>query len=487
MNNCNTSPLYVPTTIIAQIKNIDAVDVAATNISCTNLTVAGDPVSTILQNLGESSAGVTVFEGNVTADSVTSNGAITTSTLTSGTTNAGVLSATSVAATGDVSGTTLTGTLNTATQNNVTKIGTQTSFATSGSITQTGGSATLLGTTVSSLTCSGDLTVDTNVLKVNSTTNRVGVNITTPTVDLDVVGAAKISGNLNVDTSTLVVDATNNRVGVNTAAPTQALEVSGNVVINPPLLGALLCNGAIVSTGEMISGGYFMVNTTRTLGDDSAAFYVDATNKRVGVKTDNPQYDVDVRGNTSISGNLNVDTNTLVVNSTTNRVGVNVTSPSEALDVLGNIQLSGVLECSLNSFFRISQYKNSANQAITANTDTKALFPTAITTFNNRISNSTSQFTNGTASSIRVLAWYQIYAGASNAGTVRKAWMSVPGDTTQFGYNQQGRTVDGGGVTLSGMAVLNVPSASYFQVNFNADTSINLGANQCFVLIIELS
>jgi hypothetical protein len=36
-----------------------------------------------------------------------------------------------------------------------------------------------------------------------------------------------VSGVLNVDTSTLVVDATNNRVGVNVVAPTVALDVSG--------------------------------------------------------------------------------------------------------------------------------------------------------------------------------------------------------------------------------------------------------------------
>jgi len=70
-----------------------------------------------------------------------------------------------------------------------------------------------------------DLTVDTNVLKVDSANNRVGVNITSPTVALDVVGAAKISGNLTVDTNTLFVDGTNNKVGIGTTTPTQAIQV----------------------------------------------------------------------------------------------------------------------------------------------------------------------------------------------------------------------------------------------------------------------
>ena len=40
-----------------------------------------------------------------------------------------------------------------------------------------------------SATITGDLTVDTNVLKVNTTTNRVGINTTTPTQNLQITGS----------------------------------------------------------------------------------------------------------------------------------------------------------------------------------------------------------------------------------------------------------------------------------------------------------
>jgi len=43
--------------------------------------------------------------------------------------------------------------------------------------------------TAGSATISGDLTVDTNVLKVNTTTNRVGINTTTPDQNLDITGS----------------------------------------------------------------------------------------------------------------------------------------------------------------------------------------------------------------------------------------------------------------------------------------------------------
>jgi hypothetical protein len=82
------------------------------------------------------------------------------------------------------------------------------------------------------------LTVDTNVLHVDATNNRVGIGNTTPTVALDVSGSATVSGsvsagsatvtgNLTVDTNTLYVDATNNRVGIGNTSPTEALDVTG--------------------------------------------------------------------------------------------------------------------------------------------------------------------------------------------------------------------------------------------------------------------
>jgi hypothetical protein len=43
--------------------------------------------------------------------------------------------------------------------------------------------------TAGSATITGDLTVDTNVLKVNTTTNRVGINTTTPTQNLQITGS----------------------------------------------------------------------------------------------------------------------------------------------------------------------------------------------------------------------------------------------------------------------------------------------------------
>jgi hypothetical protein len=76
---------------------------------------------------------------------------------------------------------------------------------------------------------SGNLSVDTNVLKVDVTGNFVGINKTSPAVALDVVGATNISGDLSVDTNVLKVDVTGNFVGINNATPTVDLDVIGSI------------------------------------------------------------------------------------------------------------------------------------------------------------------------------------------------------------------------------------------------------------------
>jgi hypothetical protein len=54
----------------------------------------------------------------------------------------------------------------------------------------------------------------------------VGIGTDTPTAELDVVGDVVISNDLTVDTNTLFVDASTNRVGIGTVSPSAKLEVS---------------------------------------------------------------------------------------------------------------------------------------------------------------------------------------------------------------------------------------------------------------------
>ena len=76
------------------------------------------------------------------------------------------------------------------------------------------------------------LTVDTNLLHVDATSDRVGINTLFPQSTLDVIGDAKIASNLAVGTDGLYVDTVNSRVGINTTLPTTDFQVQGEALIS---------------------------------------------------------------------------------------------------------------------------------------------------------------------------------------------------------------------------------------------------------------
>ncbi len=207
MNNCGTSPLFIPTTINCQIRNLDAVDVAATNISCDNLTIAGEPVSNVLQNIGESSPGQTVFTGDVEADSLTSIGAVTAASITSTTTNAGALTASTITNTGSIStldlGVTGTATFSTnITQTSGTaslKATGVTTLGATGNIVQTGGATTLKATTADSITTAGNISqTGTSATLTQTGTSATASLKATSVTTLTASGNATVGGTLTV-------------------------------------------------------------------------------------------------------------------------------------------------------------------------------------------------------------------------------------------------------------------------------------------------
>ena len=179
------------------------------------------------------------------------------------------------------------------------------------------GATTITGATIlgSTLAVAGNLSVDTNVLKVDVTGNFVGINQATPTVALDVVGATTVTGatilgstlavagDLSVDTNVLKVDTTNNRIGINKTTPTVELDVVGALAVS----GVSTLNSASVGTTLDVTG----LSTLNSLAVSTTA---------------------------SITGNLSVDTNVLKVDTAGNFVGINKTTPTCALDVVGSIR-----------------------------------------------------------------------------------------------------------------------------------------------------
>ena len=75
-----------------------------------------------------------------------------------------------------------------------------------------------------------DLT-DTS-MAASGTTKKVTVNQILGAGGTATLASATISGDLTVDTNVLKVDTTNNRVGINNASPAQALDVAGSVYLS---------------------------------------------------------------------------------------------------------------------------------------------------------------------------------------------------------------------------------------------------------------
>ena len=196
-------------------------------------------------------------------------------------------------------------------------------------------------------------------LIVDATNNRVGIKTASPAAELDVTGATKISGDLSVDTNVLKVDTTNNRVGIKTTSPTVELDVTGDAKVSGTLtsgastLNSLsVTNGATIGTTLGVSGlstlASLSVTGTASVGGDfsveTSTLKVDTTNNYVGVNTSSPSAELDIVGATKISGNFSVDTNVLKVDSAGNFVGINKTTPAVALDVVGSAAISSTLD-----------------------------------------------------------------------------------------------------------------------------------------------
>lgn len=237
----------MPTTVNAVLRNIDAVDCAATNISCKNLTVDGEPISPAIQNMGGSTMGNTVFTGMLTSDSVKTYRVET-----------GVLLATygEIATDLEVRGTAICNAIDTPTLNATTTI--TTPKITTDFIEASGGTLVVSSITSDDATIDGDFTV-------NGTGTISAVACSGLTVD----GDAQVTGNLTCDTDLTVTGTTGlsgslDVVGFTTFS-NNVQQLSGTT----SLLG--LTATSITNQGVLTQGGAatFATNITQSAGTSS--------------------------------------------------------------------------------------------------------------------------------------------------------------------------------------------------------------------------
>ena len=192
--------------------------------------------------------------------------------------------------TGNVTGN-LTGTIQTAAQTNITSVG-----------------------TLSALTVSGDLTVDTSTLKVDSTNNRVGVGLTSPSVPIHIQDQA------SSDTTVLRLE---NKPA--TAATNHvAMEFWGNEGT---------ANNGVYNIGRIYGhfDGSNYSDTRLTLGSASGGGSfndeLSLKNAKVGIGTSSPSHKLDV------SGTIRANTNDALRISNYNTIGQTV---SGAMHIIGH-------------------------------------------------------------------------------------------------------------------------------------------------------
>jgi hypothetical protein len=205
-----------------------------------------------------------------------------------------------------------------------------------------------------------------------------------------------VSGSLNVDSGTLFVDATNNEVGILTTSPASALHVVGGALVtgNLSASGTLFSGSAILggtnglylglgdgtyagtASGAAIQLASYSAGTSRAMrfytpnssGNNALRLFISDNNTSVwsdllisptfsvrsnqltastevfGVNTStglSTASFLSVTGSTAITGNLNVDSGTLFVDSANNEVGIGTSTPASALHVVGGAYITG--------------------------------------------------------------------------------------------------------------------------------------------------
>lgn len=127
-------------------------------------------------------------------------------------------------------------------------------------------------------------------------TNGTNLSSTLSVSGVSTFGAA----NATFDTNVLTVDATNNRVGVNTAlGQTVAFMVNGAANV----AGTLTVTD--LSYTGTLTGPNFVAGSSNT-SFDGGTLFVDAVNNRVGINVTNPDAALQISGSANVSSNMRV-------------------------------------------------------------------------------------------------------------------------------------------------------------------------------------
>lgn len=219
-------------------------DISANTVTCTSLTAssitAGSQTFTDQNTTNLTVTNTATFQGDITQ--------------TTGKTTLQAITCSSLVSSGSVSGTSLSGTIYTPAQPNITSLG-----------------------TLSSLTVSGDLTVDSSTLVVNSSTNRVGIARSPSSFPLEVNGSIYLAGNATSIWMQGTSDADPNKLRFHNLNNSGFIDWGAGGTLNfrsgisPSNRLAIPDSGAIVASASMnlTSGNTYQIGGTTVLSNNT--------------------------------------------------------------------------------------------------------------------------------------------------------------------------------------------------------------------------
>ena len=168
---------------------------------------------------------------------------------------------------------------------------------------------------------------------LDGTTPVTGIDINSGTIDGTVIGGTTpaaisgttgtFSGNLTVDTNTLYVDSANNRVGIGASSPTSNLDVAGTT---PTLTIRDTQNKSWTSSDTTLGELAFRTSDTSGIGAHNVAF-IRAVNEVTSSSTPSGALSFGISAS-------NANASEAMRITSTGNIGIGTTSPTRAIDVL---------------------------------------------------------------------------------------------------------------------------------------------------------